>query len=48
LLKATRSYQRAEVKPKERDKKTSPTEQIVKLEKEMSKLHTLYKDAEQN
>jgi hypothetical protein len=32
----------------EREKKTAPLEQIVKLEKEMSQVHTQYKDAEQN
>lgn len=47
LLKATPPEQRADFKPAERDK-TSPIEQIVKLEKEMSQVHTQYKDAEQN
>jgi len=47
LLKATPPEQRADLKPAERDK-TSPIEQIVKLEKEMSQVHTQYKDAEQN
>ncbi len=47
LLKATPPEQRADFKPAERDK-TSPIEQIVKLEKEMSQVQTQYKDAEQN
>jgi ParB-like chromosome segregation protein Spo0J len=47
LLKATPPEQRSDLKPAERDK-TSPIEQIVKLEKEMSQVQTLYKDAEQN
>ena len=47
LLKATPPEQRADLKPTERDK-TSPIEQIVKLEKEMSQVQTQYKDAEQN
>ena len=47
LLKATPPEQRADLKPAERDK-TSPIEQIVKLEKEMSQVQTQYKDAEQN
>jgi ParB-like chromosome segregation protein Spo0J len=47
LLKATPPEQRADIKPAERDK-TSPIEQIVKLEKEMSQVQTQYKDAEQN
>ena len=47
LLKATPPEQRADLKPVERDK-TSPIEQIVKLEKEMSQVQTQYKDAEQN
>ena len=48
LLKATPPQQRTDVKPTEHDKKTSPMEQIVKLEKEMSQVQTQYKDAEQN
>jgi hypothetical protein len=48
LLKATPPEQRTDVKPTEHDKKTSPMEQIVKLEKEMSQVQTQYKDAEQN
>ncbi len=36
LLKATPPEQRTDVKPTEHDKKTSPMEQIVKLEKETS------------
>ena len=47
LLKATPPEQRTDVKPTEHDKKTSPMEQIVKLEKEMSQVQTQYKDAEQ-
>lgn len=47
LLKATPPEQRADLKPAERDK-TSPIEQIFKLEKEMSQVQTQYKDAEQN
>jgi ParB-like chromosome segregation protein Spo0J len=47
LLKATPPEQRADLKPADRDK-TSPIEQIVKLEKEMSQVQTQYKDAEQN
>ena len=43
LLKATPPEQRADIKPAERDK-TSPIEQIVKLEKEMSQVQTQYKD----
>jgi len=48
LLKATPPEQRTDVKPSEHDKKTSPLEQIVKLEKKMSQVQTQYKDAEQN
>jgi hypothetical protein len=48
LLKATPPEQRTDVKPTEHDKKTSPMEQIVKLEKEMSQVQTQYRDAEQN
>ena len=48
LLKATPPEQRTDVKPTEHDKKNSPMEQIVKLEKEMSQVQTQYKDAEQN
>lgn len=47
MLKATPPEQRADLKPAEWDK-TSPIEQIVKLEKEMSQVQTQYKDAEQN
>jgi hypothetical protein len=43
LLKATPPEQRVDIKPAERDK-TSPIEQIVKLEKEMSQVQTQYKD----
>ena len=35
LLKATPPEQRADVPPPERDSKTAPMEQLVKLEKEM-------------
>jgi hypothetical protein len=48
LLKATLAEQRTDVKPTEHDKKTSPMEQIVKLEKAMSQVQTQYRDAEQN
>jgi|AntAceMinimDraft_1070359.scaffolds.fasta_scaffold25854_3 ParB-like chromosome segregation protein Spo0J len=46
LLKATPPEQRTDVLAPDRDKKTSPIEQIVKLEKEMSQVQTAYKDAE--
>ena len=46
LLKATPPEQRADVPPPERDHKTAPMEQLVKLEKEMSQVQTQYKDAE--
>lgn len=48
LLKATPPEQRTDVPPPEKEKKTAPIEQIVKLEKEMSQVQTHYKDAEQN
>ena len=48
LLKATPHEQRTDLPPLERDKKTPPIEQIVKLEKEMSQVHEHYKDAELN
>ena len=48
LRKATPPEQRTDVKPTEHDKKTSPMEQIVKLEKEISQVRTQYRDAEQN
>lgn len=48
LLKATPPEQRSDVAPPEREKKTPPIEQIVKLEKEMSQVQTQYKDAEQH
>ena len=48
LLKATPHEQRTDVPSPERDKKTPPMEQIVKLEKEMSQVHEHYKDAELN
>lgn len=46
LLKATPPDQRTDTAP--RRAKTPPMEQIVKLEKEMSQVHTQYKDAEQH
>ena len=46
LLKATPPEQRADVPPPERDSKTAPMEQLVKLEKEMSQVQATYKDAE--
>jgi hypothetical protein len=48
LLKATPPEQRTDFKPAERDRRLAPIEQIVKLEKEMSQVQTLYKDAEEN
>jgi ParB-like chromosome segregation protein Spo0J len=48
LLTATPPEQRSDVKPPEREKKTAPIEQLVKLEKEMSQVQTAYKDAEQH
>ena len=48
LLKATPPEQRADVPPPERDSKTAPMEQLVKLEKEMSQVQATYKDAESN
>lgn len=49
LLKATPNEQRTDVAPPgARENKTAPLEQIVKLEKEISQVHTQYKDAEQN
>jgi len=38
LLKATPPEQRADLKPEDKDKKTAPIEQLVKLEKEMSQV----------
>ena len=46
LLKATPPDQRTDAPPTRH--KTPPIEQIVKLEKEMSQVHTQYKDAEQH
>ena len=48
LLKATPPVQRADVPAPERDGKTAPMEQLVKLEKEMSQVQATYKDAESN
>lgn len=38
--------QRTDFKPTERDRQLAPIEQIVKLEKEMSQVHTQYQEAE--
>jgi hypothetical protein len=46
LLKATPPEQRADVPPPERDSKTAPMEQLVKLEKEMSQVEATYNEAE--
>ncbi len=46
LLKATPPEQRSDTKSAK--SKAAPLEQIVKLEKEMSQVHTQYKDAEQH
>jgi ParB-like chromosome segregation protein Spo0J len=46
LLKATLPEQRSDSRPTR--SKAPPLEQIVKLEKEMSQVHTQFKDAEQN
>lgn len=48
LLKATLPEQRTDVKPAEREQKTSPIEQIEKLEKEMSQVQEKYQEAESN
>jgi hypothetical protein len=48
LLKATPPEQRADVPPPERDSKTAPMEQLVKLEKEMSQVQATCKGAESN
>jgi ParB-like chromosome segregation protein Spo0J len=48
LLKATPPEQRADVKAQEKDKKTAPNEQLVKLEKEMNQVQDQYKVAESN
>jgi ParB-like chromosome segregation protein Spo0J len=45
LLKATPPEQRSDLRPHSKVK-TAPIEQIVKLEKEMTQVHTQYKDAE--
>jgi ParB-like chromosome segregation protein Spo0J len=45
LLKATPPEQRSDTRARARAKEP-PMEQIVKLEKEMSQVHTLYRDAE--
>jgi ParB-like chromosome segregation protein Spo0J len=47
LLKATPPEQRSDTLPPHRST-APPMEQIVKLEKEMSQVHTQYKDAEQH
>jgi len=47
LLKATPPEQRSDAPPPSKPK-TPPMEQIVKLEKEMSQVHTQYQDAEQH
>jgi len=46
LLKATPPEQRADVPPSERDNKTAPMVQLVKLEKEMSQAEATYREAE--
>jgi hypothetical protein len=46
LLKATPLEQRTDFKPTERDRQQAPIEQIVKLKKEMSQVHTQYQEAE--
>ncbi len=48
LLKVTPPEPRAVVPPPERDSKTAPMEQLVKLAKEMSQVQATYKDAESN
>jgi ParB-like chromosome segregation protein Spo0J len=48
LLKATAPEQRTDYKSPQRERKTAPIEQIVKLEKEMSQVQESYKDAEEN
>ncbi len=48
LLKATPHEQRTDLQGLERDRKTPPIEQLVKLEKEMSQVQEHYKDAELN
>lgn len=46
LLKATPPEQRADQPPPERDSKTAPIAQLVKMEKEMNQVQATYKDAE--
>jgi ParB-like chromosome segregation protein Spo0J len=48
LLKATPHEQRTDLPSPDRDKKTAPIEQLVKLEKEMNQIHEHFKDAEMN
>ena len=48
LLKATPHEQRTDLQGLERDRRTPPIEQLVKLEKEMSQVQEHYKDAELN
>lgn len=48
LLKATPPEQRADLKPEDKEKKTAPIEQLVKLEKEMNQVQDQYKEAESN
>ena len=46
LLKATPPEQRTDTPAPERERRSAPLEQIVKLEKEMSQVQTHYKEAE--
>jgi ParB-like chromosome segregation protein Spo0J len=48
LLKATPPEHRADIKAQEKEKKTAPIEQLVKLEKEMNQVQDQYKVAESN
>lgn len=48
LLKATPPEQRADAKAQDKEKKTAPIEQLVKLEKEMNQVQDQYKEAESN
>ena len=48
LLKATPHEQRTDLQGLERDRKTPPIKQLVKLEKEMNQIHEHFKDAEMN
>ena len=48
LLKATPPEQRVDLKPEDKEKKTAPIEQLVKLEKEMSQVQDQYNEAESN